>query len=70
MPVVDIRAVERDGPVKVGDDLVKVLDEVIVETTGDVSVEFRLQAPSSTNYFGDDVNRCVELEHLLRLVAH
>ena len=68
--VVGIRAVERDGPVKVGDNLVKVLDDVIVETTGDVSVEFRLHAPSSTNYFDDDVNRCVELEQLLRLAEH
>ena len=70
VPVVGIRAVERDEPVKVGDNLVKILDEVIVDTTGDVSVEFRLQAPSSTNYFGDGVNRCVELEQLLHLVEH
>lgn len=57
VPVVGVRAVELDGPVKVGDDLVEVRDEVIVQTTRYVSVEFRVQAPASTNCLGDDVNR-------------
>lgn len=57
VPVIRIRAVELDGTVEVSNDLIEVLDEIVVQTTGYISVEFGLQTPTSSNRFSDDINR-------------